>query len=118
MRNSKASRIALCGLLLALTLVLGYVESLLPISSAVPGVKLGLQIRHLLHQGQKKRLVLDGFRLRDGKRQFLIARGQLLKKILHGLRIHLPYSGFQVRGATRTNQGGCGALKTRPEPRR
>lgn len=37
-----AYRIALSGLLVALMLVLGYVESLIPISSAVPGIKLGL----------------------------------------------------------------------------
>ncbi len=34
--------LALCGLLLALTLVLGYVESLLPVAPGVPGIKLGL----------------------------------------------------------------------------
>ena len=35
-------RVALCGLLLALMLTLGYVESLLPSPAALPGVKLGL----------------------------------------------------------------------------
>lgn len=34
--------VALCGLLLALMLVLGFVESLLPVAAGVPGVKLGL----------------------------------------------------------------------------
>ncbi len=37
-----ARQTALCGLLLALMLVLGYVESLLPAVVAVPGIKLGL----------------------------------------------------------------------------
>ena len=35
-------RVALCGLLLSLMLILGYVESLIPAVSAVPGIKLGL----------------------------------------------------------------------------
>lgn len=35
-------RVALCGMLLALMLALGYVESLLPAPSALPGVKVGL----------------------------------------------------------------------------
>lgn len=34
--------VALCGLLVALMLVLGFVESLLPVAAGVPGVKLGL----------------------------------------------------------------------------
>lgn len=34
--------IALCGLLTAMMLVLGFIESLLPIASTVPGIKLGL----------------------------------------------------------------------------
>lgn len=37
-----SGRVALCGMLLALMLALGYVESLLPAPSALPGVKLGL----------------------------------------------------------------------------
>ncbi|MBR6028652.1 MAG: Gx transporter family protein [Clostridia bacterium] len=40
-RNSGAARAALCGLLLAVMLVLGFIESTLP-SGAVPGIKLGL----------------------------------------------------------------------------
>ena len=35
-------RIALSGLLIAMMLVLGYVESLIPAASSVPGIKLGL----------------------------------------------------------------------------
>ncbi len=42
--NSKAKRIAVCGLLTALALVLSLVERLFPLSAAVPvpGIKLGL----------------------------------------------------------------------------
>ena len=35
-------RIALCGLLVSLMLVLGYIESLIPVPTVVPGIKLGL----------------------------------------------------------------------------
>ncbi len=41
MRN-QAQRIALCGMLLALMLVLGFVESQLPVAAGIPGIKLGL----------------------------------------------------------------------------
>ena len=41
-------RIALCGLLVSLMLVLGYVETLIPIPIGVPGVKLGLSLS-LIH---------------------------------------------------------------------
>lgn len=34
--------VAMCGLLVALMLVLGFVESLLPVAAGVPGIKLGL----------------------------------------------------------------------------
>lgn len=37
-----ARRLAVAGLLLALSLLLGYVESLIPIAPGIPGVKLGL----------------------------------------------------------------------------
>ena len=42
-RGQKANfRIALSGLLVALMLVLGYIESMIPLGTAVPGIKLGL----------------------------------------------------------------------------
>jgi len=45
MRSKKrfnVQRIALCGLLTAMMLVLGFIESLIPVAAGVPGVKLGL----------------------------------------------------------------------------
>lgn len=42
MSRNPARKIVLCGMLSALMLALGYVEHLIPISSAIPGVKLGL----------------------------------------------------------------------------
>ena len=44
MKNTRrqAERIALSGLLVALMLVLGYVESLIPVAAGIPGIKLGL----------------------------------------------------------------------------
>lgn len=42
-RNRRTNfRIALSGLLVALMLVLGYIESMIPLGTAVPGIKLGL----------------------------------------------------------------------------
>ena len=41
-KNTQAERIAVCGMLLALMLVLGFVESRLPVAAGVPGIKLGL----------------------------------------------------------------------------
>lgn len=35
-------RVALCGLLLAMMLILGWVEHLIPLNAAIPGIKLGL----------------------------------------------------------------------------
>lgn len=40
--RKQAQRIALCGMLLALMLVLGFVESQIPVAVGIPGVKLGL----------------------------------------------------------------------------
>ena len=40
--KEKTKRVALTGLLIALALILSYLESLVPLSFAVPGVKLGL----------------------------------------------------------------------------
>lgn len=40
--QKQARRIAVCGMLLALMLVLGFVESQLPVAAGIPGVKLGL----------------------------------------------------------------------------
>jgi len=40
--QKQARRIALCGMLLALMLVLGFVESQLPVAAGIPGIKLGL----------------------------------------------------------------------------
>ena len=41
-QSERTKRVTLCGLLLAVMLVLGYLESMLPAVSAVPGIKLGL----------------------------------------------------------------------------
>ena len=40
--QKQTRRIAICGMLLALMLVLGFVESQLPVAVGVPGIKLGL----------------------------------------------------------------------------
>ena len=40
--QERTQRIALCGLLIAMMLVLGFVESRIPINAGIPGIKLGL----------------------------------------------------------------------------
>ena len=40
--QKQTRRIAVCGMLLALMLVLGFVESQLPVAAGIPGIKLGL----------------------------------------------------------------------------
>ena len=40
--RDRTQRIALCGLLIAMMLVLGFVESRIPINAGIPGIKLGL----------------------------------------------------------------------------
>lgn len=62
MRNSDAKRVALCGLLTALMLVLGLVERQFPLTMAIPGIKLGLANSVLLYAiymlGVKETLIL------------------------------------------------------------
>ena len=41
-------RIALCGLLVSLMLVLGYIESLIPVPTVVPGINFGFSNGALL----------------------------------------------------------------------
>lgn len=41
-RNGKARQVALYGMLVALAFILSYVESLVPVTLGIPGVKLGL----------------------------------------------------------------------------
>lgn len=42
MRKTKAGRVAIYGMMIALAFLFSYIESLIPISLGVPGVKLGL----------------------------------------------------------------------------
>lgn len=42
MKKTKAARVAIYGMLIALAFLFSYIESLIPISLGVPGVKLGL----------------------------------------------------------------------------
>ena len=41
-KRFNTKRVALCGLLLSMMLVLGWVEHMVPLGSAIPGIKLGL----------------------------------------------------------------------------
>ena len=71
-RDSKVKKTAFCGLVLALALIAGYAESLIPVAVAIPGIKLGAAnsvILILLYMAGVKeaflvnisRVVLSGF---------------------------------------------------------
>ncbi len=61
--RSASSLTALCGVLIALAMVLSYLESLVPISFAIPGIKLGLAnivtIIALIKLGFKPALIIS-----------------------------------------------------------
>ncbi len=61
--NSSSKMTALCGVLIALAMVLSYLESLVPISFAIPGIKLGLAnivtIIALIKLGFKPALIIS-----------------------------------------------------------
>lgn len=63
----KNKRIALRGILVALALILSYIESFFPVSSAVPGIKLGLAnivtIYALKRLGLKDTLIISLLRI-------------------------------------------------------
>ncbi len=63
----KNKRIALRGILVALALILSYIESFIPVSSAVPGLKLGLAnivtIYALKRLGLKDTLIISILRI-------------------------------------------------------
>ncbi len=60
--RAETKRIALSGLLVSVMLVLGYVESLIPLGAAIPGIKIGLANSVLLYAiyvlGAKRAFVL------------------------------------------------------------
>ncbi len=64
--------VALCGLLTAMMLVLGFIESLIPVSFAIPGIKLGLS----------NSVLMFALYVLDAPIAFLL---MLLKVILSGL---------------------------------
>ena len=64
--------VAQCGLLTAMTLVLGFIESLLPVAAGVPGIKLGLS----------NGVLLFALYMMDAPTAFLL---MLLKVVLSGL---------------------------------
>ncbi|MBD5525101.1 MAG: Gx transporter family protein [Lachnospiraceae bacterium] len=73
------------GFFLALALILAYVESLIPFSIGIPGIKLGLPnlivVLLLYRDGTEQSNVIDG-RKRDGVREALLVNG--LRIILSG----------------------------------
>ena len=79
----KSRRIALIGLLIALALVLSYLESLIPLSFAIPGIKLGLP--NLV-------IVFALYRLRWPTAAAISLLRVLLVALLFGSALSLAYS--------------------------
>lgn len=77
--RSNARRIALSGLLTALMLVFGFIERLIPVASAIPGVKLGLANSVLIY----------AVYMMSTKESFVL---MLLKVLLTGLLFGNPQS--------------------------
>ena len=71
-RRYQTVKIAQCGLLTALMLVLGFIESLIPVAASVPGIKLGLS----------NGVLLFALYMMDAPTAFVL---MLLKVLLSGL---------------------------------
>ncbi len=71
-RRYQTIKIAQCGLLTALMLVLGFIESLIPVAAGVPGIKLGLS----------NGVLLFALYMMDAPTAFVL---MLLKVLLSGL---------------------------------
>ncbi len=79
----KAKSVALTGLLIALALILSYLESLVPLSFAIPGIKLGLP--NLV-------IVFALYRLRPGIAAAISLLRVALVALLFGSALSLAYS--------------------------
>ena len=79
----KSKQVALTGLLIALALVLSYLESLVPLSFAIPGIKLGLP--NLV-------IVFALYRLRPGVAAAISLLRVALVAMLFGSVLSLAYS--------------------------
>lgn len=79
----KTKKVALTGLLIALALILSYLESLIPLSFAIPGIKLGLP--NLV-------VVFALYRLRPSVAAAISLLRVLLVAVLFGSVLSLAYS--------------------------
>jgi len=79
----KTKTVALTGLLIALALILSYLESLVPLSFAIPGIKLGLP--NLV-------IVFALYRLKPGIAAAISLLRVLLVALLFGSALSLAYS--------------------------
>ena len=83
----KTKNVALTGLLIALALILSYLESLVPLSFAIPGVKLGLP--NLV-------IVFALYRLRPGVAAAISLLRVALVALLFGSVLSLAYSAARA----------------------
>lgn len=120
-RLKRNKRIALRGILIALALILSYIESFIPISSALPGVKIGLAnivtIYALEVLGFREALVISLLRILltailFGNPAVMIysLSGALCSLITMSLIARFPaagITGISVTGAIMHNAGQC-----------
>lgn len=120
---NRNKRIALRGILIALAMILSYIESFIPISSAVPGVKIGLAnivtIYAIERMGVRDTLIISLLRILlstilFGNPAVMIysLAGALLSIFIMSLISQFPHSGIMgisVAGAVFHNIGQCAA---------
>ena len=105
--NKKVKRIAQTGMLIALAMVLSYVEAMLPVIMAVPGVKMGLTnivVLFSLYQIDEKnalainiiRILLTGFLFGNGVSILYSLSGGILSFVVMLLLKHFSFSKISV----------------------
>jgi heptaprenyl diphosphate synthase len=106
--------VALCGVFIALAMILSYVESLIPVSAAVPGIKLGLAnlvtIVSLKKLGIKPTIVISAGRIILSG--FLFSNLTVIMYSLAGAALSIIVMVFvsYIRVFTVTGVSICGAI--------
>lgn len=120
---SRNKRIALRGILIALAMILSYIESFIPFSSAVPGIKIGLAnivtIYALNRLGVKDTIIISLLRiflssLLFGNMAMMVysISGALFSILIMTLAARIPQlgiMGISVAGAVSHNIAQCAA---------
>ena len=116
--QSPAKKVAFCGMLTALAMIFSYVESLIPLSFGVPGIKLGLanlvvlSALFMLEPGPVLlinigRILLMGFLFGSGMSILYSLAGGILSfaVMIFLIRTGFSHSGISAAGAVAHNVG-------------